>query len=130
MTKSRNAAPPAVDGADVMSIRIGHEAPSPTPVRAPITSSAAPAAGPDAARARGDPPASFARVLEAIGREATHGEAAAREAIRATSAGRDLSTAELLALQSDVYRYSETIDLAAKLVDRATNAVKTVVSGQ
>jgi len=126
VTKSRNAMPPAVEGADVMSIRIGHEAPSPTPVRAPITSSAAP----DAARARGDPPAPFARVLEAIGREATRGEAAAREAIRATSAGRDLSAAELLALQSDVYRYSETIDLTAKLVDRATNAVKTVVSGQ
>jgi hypothetical protein len=33
-------------------------------------------------------------------------------------------------LQAGVYRYSEAVDLAAKLVDRATSGLKTVVQGQ
>jgi len=109
-----------------MSIRIGREAPLPVPPR-PSPEPAASAGR--TAPARGDP-APFARVLDAIGREAARGEDATRAAIRASSAGRDLGAAELLALQSDVYRYSETIDLAAKLVDRAASAAKTVLSGQ
>jgi hypothetical protein len=48
----------------------------------------------------------------------------------ATMIRRDLGPAELLALQAGVYRYSEAVDLAAKLVDRASNAVKTVIQGQ
>jgi hypothetical protein len=72
----------------------------------------------------------FARILQSIGHEATRGEAVMRNAIRATQAGRDLGPAELLALQAGVYRYSEVVDLAAKLVDRASTGVKTVISGQ
>jgi hypothetical protein len=44
--------------------------------------------------------------------------------------GGDLGPAELLALQAGVYRYSEAVDLSAKLVDRAANGVKTVIQGQ
>lgn len=44
--------------------------------------------------------------------------------------GKDLGPAELLALQAGVYRYSEAVDLSAKLVDRATSGVKTVLQGQ
>jgi hypothetical protein len=36
----------------------------------------------------------------------------------------------LLALQAGIYRYGETIDLAAQLVEKASTAVKTVVQGQ
>jgi hypothetical protein len=36
----------------------------------------------------------------------------------------------LLALQAGVYRYTEAIDLSAKLVDRTTNGVRTVLTGQ
>jgi len=36
----------------------------------------------------------------------------------------------LLALQAGIYRYGETIDLAAKLVDKAGTDVRTVLQGQ
>jgi hypothetical protein len=58
------------------------------------------------------------------------GESTVHEAIASARAGRDLGPAELIALQAGVYRYSEAVDLAAKLVDRATSGVKTVVQGQ
>jgi hypothetical protein len=35
----------------------------------------------------------------------------------------------LIALQVGIYRYTEAVDLASKIVDRATNAVHTVLSG-
>jgi hypothetical protein len=37
---------------------------------------------------------------------------------------------ELIALQAGVYRYGEAVDLASRLVDRATTSVKTVLQGQ
>ena len=40
----------------------------------------------------------------------------------------DLDSGQLIALQAGIYRYSEAVDLVAKLVDRASTAVKTVVS--
>ena len=36
----------------------------------------------------------------------------------------------LLALQAGIYRYGETVDLAARLVDKASSGVKTVIQGQ
>ena len=41
-----------------------------------------------------------------------------------------LGSADLLALQAGVYRYGEVVDLASRLVDRASSAVKTVIQGQ
>jgi hypothetical protein len=52
-----------------------------------------------------------------------------RAAISAGQSGVDLGPAELLALQAGVYRYSEAVDLAAKLIDRTTSGVKTVLQG-
>jgi hypothetical protein len=40
----------------------------------------------------------------------------------------DLDSGQLIALQSGIYRYSEAVDLVAKLVDRTANAVRTVIS--
>lgn len=68
----------------------------------------------------------FARLLQGIGHEMNRGEATMRGALRA---GGNLGSAELLALQAGVYRYSEAVDLAAKLVDRASSGVKTVIQG-
>ena len=62
-------------------------------------------------------PSPFARVLRGLGKEVDGG-------------GKDLSSAELLALQAGVYRYSEAVDLSAKLIDRATSGIKTVLQGQ
>ncbi|MDB4937427.1 MAG: hypothetical protein JWP87_4399 [Labilithrix sp.] len=73
-------------------------------------------------------PSAFARVLQGLGREVDHGEKVVRRAIE--GGGKDLGPGELLALQAGVYRYSEAVDLSAKLVDRATSGVKTVLQGQ
>lgn len=73
-------------------------------------------------------PSPFALVLQRLGREVDRGEALTRKAIE--GGGRDLGNGELLALQAGVYRYSEAVDLSAKLVDRASSGVKTVLQGQ
>ncbi len=72
-------------------------------------------------------PSAFHRLLHGIGREVARGEATVRGALHA---GGNMGAAELLALQAGVYRYSESVDLAAKLVDRASSGVRTVVQGQ
>ena len=77
-----------------------------------------------------DGPSPFARLVKGLGQEVQHGETAMRAAVGAARAGADLGPAELIALQAGVYRYSEAIDLASRLVDRATSGVKTVVQGQ
>jgi hypothetical protein len=41
-----------------------------------------------------------------------------------------LDPTSLLALQAGIYRYGETMDLAAQLVDKASTGVKTIVQGQ
>ncbi len=41
-----------------------------------------------------------------------------------------LDSAQLLALQAGIYRYSEALELATKLVDRASNAVRTTLQSQ
>ncbi|HYP89268.1 MAG TPA: hypothetical protein VEQ59_13970 [Polyangiaceae bacterium] len=47
----------------------------------------------------------------------------------AASRLRSYDTGALIALQVGIYRYTEAVDLASKLVDRATNAVRTVLQG-
>jgi hypothetical protein len=70
--------------------------------------------------------AGFARALERVGRAVDGGEALIVSASRGNMGG--LDSAQLIALQAGIYRYSEAVDLVAKLVDRAATAVKTVVS--
>jgi hypothetical protein len=72
-------------------------------------------------------PSAFHRLLHGIGHEVEQGEKMVKGALHA---GGTMGPGELLALQAGVYRYSEAVDLAAKLVDRASNGVKTVVQGQ
>ena len=62
-----------------------------------------------------------------LGREADRGEALVQSALRG---GGSADATDLLRLQAGVYRYTESIDLATKLVDRATSGVKTVIQGQ
>ena len=75
-------------------------------------------------------PSPFARILRGLGREVDRGETMVRRAIGGGGAAGELGPTELLALQAGVYRYSEAVDLSAKLVDRATSGVKTVIQGQ
>jgi hypothetical protein len=76
-----------------------------------------------------EPSSSFAHVLRGLGREIHSGETAMRTAIQSMRSGADLGPTQLIALEASVYRYSEAIDLASRLVDRATGGVKTVVQG-
>ncbi len=102
-----------------MTLRIG-EAPVTPPVRAPdtVTTPAKPAAASEG-------PSPFARLVHGLGREMNKGEAM----MNAAKHAQDYGPAALLALQAGVYRYSEAVDLAAKLVDRTTSGVKTVLQG-
>lgn len=77
--------------------------------------------------AAAEEPSPFAKILAGLGRECDRGE---RLVAKAVGSGKELGNVELLALQAGVYRYSEAVDLSAKLVDRATNGVKTVLQGQ
>jgi hypothetical protein len=73
-------------------------------------------------------PSAFQKLLHGLGDEVDRGERMVKRALGA--GGADLGPGELLALQAGVYRYSEAVDLSAKLVDRATGGVKTVIQGQ
>lgn len=92
----------------------------------PVAADVQPAAA--TARPTGDGP-DFASVLRALGRDIEHGERTVRSAVASLRKGGDLGPAELIALQAGVYRYGEAIDLASRLVDRATGGVKTVLQG-
>jgi hypothetical protein len=72
----------------------------------------------------------FGQVLQSLGRVLDGGEALVRSAVHAVGAREALGPADLIALQAGVYRYGEAIDLASRLVDRATGTVKTVLQGQ
>ncbi len=67
----------------------------------------------------------FARAMRGLSREIDVGEAR----IAAASQLRSYDTGTLIALQVGIYRYTEAVDLASKIVDRATNAVRTVLQG-
>jgi hypothetical protein len=106
-----------------MSIQSLAERPIGTPPK-PISLAKPPPA------ARGDEPSAFARLLSSLGKEMQQGERTVKGALAASKGGGDLGATELLALQAGVYRYGEAVDLASRLVDRASTGVKTVLQGQ
>jgi hypothetical protein len=69
----------------------------------------------------------FASLLHGLGAEVDRGERLARAAMETSRRAAVLGPADLIALQAGVYRYSEVLELAARLVDRSANAVKTVL---
>lgn len=109
-----------------MAITLG-EARSPTPIQPATKPAQRPLAPPTSTTPE---PSPFARLLSGLGHEVNRGEAMMKGAIAASRSGCDLDASELLALQAGVYRYSEAVDLAAKLVDRTSSGVKTVLQGQ
>ena len=107
-----------------MSIRIGEGMPQTT---APALTGRAPevkAAPTQTAPGERSP---FQRLVEGLGKEINSGEHMMRGALGA--GGKDLGPSDLLALQAGVYRYSEAVDLASKLIDRTSSGVKTIISG-
>lgn len=67
----------------------------------------------------------FRRVLAGLGGELDRGE----KLVSRVSQGGHWSSGDLIALQAGIYRYSEAVDLSAKIVDRAGSAAKTVLQG-
>lgn len=100
-------------------MKIGGESPGYEPV--PIEPLAERAPGPATAGK-----SSFTRALRGLGSAVDRGEALIARASHGNLGG--LDSAQLIALQAGIYRYSEAVDLLAKLVDRTTNAVRTVIS--
>ena len=95
----------------------------------PTALPAAPAHATPATTAAASGPSPFARVLHGLGGEVQRGEALVKQAV----SGADTSTldvGQLIALQVGVYRYTEAVDLASRLIDHATTGVKTVLQGQ
>lgn len=74
------------------------------------------------------PRRSFKDLLTGLGERMDHGEAAVRGALHA--APKLGPTGQLLMLQAGVYQYTETFEVAAKMVDKATGAIKTTLQGQ
>ena len=77
--------------------------------------------------AKPDAPAegAFSKAMRGLGREIDVGEAQ----VASASQLHNYDTGTLIALQAGIYRYTEAVDLASKIVDRATNAVRTVLQG-
>jgi len=67
----------------------------------------------------------FSKAMRGLGREIDVGEAQVASALQL----HNYDTGTLIALQAGIYRYTEAVDLASKIVDRATNAVRTVLQG-
>lgn len=108
-----------------MSIRSLAEAPPKMAATQP-TQKASPKPAAHAERADGER-SPFQKLVDGLGKEINHGERTVRGALAA--GGSDLAPSDLLALQAGVYRYGEAVDLASKLVDKASSGVKTVVNG-
>jgi hypothetical protein len=102
-------------------MKIGGE--SPRYELVPVLPEAAPPSAPGLAQPSG---LTFASALKGVGGAVDRGEALIARAAHGSLGG--LDSAQLIALQAGIYRYSEAVDLVAKLVDRASTAVKTVVS--
>lgn len=98
-------------------------------IPAHLAASDLPAASPPS-KATSEKPAgpSFKDVLAGLGKRMDEGERSVQAAIEV--APKMGPGGELLTLQAGVYRYTETFELAAKMVDKATNAIKTTLQGQ
>jgi hypothetical protein len=64
-----------------------------------------------------------------MGRDLDDGERAMRGATASWTPASSWDEGHLLSLQAGVYRYSEILDVASRLVDRAASGVKTVLQG-
>lgn len=76
------------------------------------------------------PRSSFAEALEGAARSITEGQDRLEAALRAGRRGQVLGNEEILSLQAGVYRYTQELEIASKLIDKATSAVRTTLQSQ
>jgi hypothetical protein len=94
---------------------------SPVGPSAPTVTSA-PSASPE--------PGAFGKLVRSVGAELARGEKFVKAAEGAARSGETLGPGGLIALQVGVYRYSEMVEIATKVVEQATHGIKTVLQGQ
>ena len=70
------------------------------------------------------------RALRSAAASLTRGERMVSHVISAARQGKVFSNEELLAIQAGVYKYAQELELASKLVDKATGAVKQTLQSQ
>ena len=75
------------------------------------------------------PPGPTARLDQAF-RSLEASQARLDRVLHAARAGRTFTAGELLALQSDAYRFTQTLDIASKLVEHGVQSVKQAVHAQ
>jgi hypothetical protein len=106
----------------------------------PASTPAAPTPRPDEGPARGPRFAAvlaegaergpFLTAVRDAGHRIMRGERTVDRAIQKARAGHVFRHEELLALQSGVYRYTQELELASKVVDKATGAVRHTLQSQ
>jgi hypothetical protein len=101
---------------------------------------AAPCSSPPAAGARFEarlaahsaptqPPRPAEQLAQAL-RSLEASQARLDRVLQAARQGRTFTAGELLALQSDAYRFTQTLDVASKLVEHGVQSVKQAVNAQ
>ncbi len=75
------------------------------------------------------PEAKSVNAADVIG-EVSRAQTRMDEILKAAESGKSFSPAELLSLQTHVYRASQELDLAGKVVEKATGGVKQVLQTQ
>lgn len=98
----------------------------------PAAHTATPASFQDALRRVTSAPPSDAaeRILHDASASIERGERLLNGVIRAAERGRSFTNEELIAVQAGVYRYTQELELAGKLVDKLTSAVRQTVQSQ
>jgi hypothetical protein len=120
---------PAPEGGKEKFAKVIKSETTPLMVRAPAhPAPAAPARPPPHAAhaARVDPLKQVARGIDRL-RDAQH---RLDHILQVAQSGKTFTPAELLALQAQVYQASNEIDLAGKVVDKATGGVKQILQTQ
>lgn len=77
-----------------------------------------------------EPEGGAMRALRSAAASLTRGERMVSHVISAARQGKVFSNEELLAIQAGVYKYTQELELASKLVDKATGAVKQTLQSQ
>ncbi len=78
----------------------------------------------------GAPHAAASPVAASLVDRVSKAQARMEHVLQLAQSGRDFSPAELLSLQTQAYRASQELDLAGKVVEKATNGVKQVLQTQ
>lgn len=72
----------------------------------------------------------FRSLLRDAAESLARGESSIDAAVHRLTRGRTLSPEELIALQATVYRHAAEVEMAAKLVDKLTSGVRTLLTSQ